>query len=125
MAATTTALLIRYPEFQCVSPPRIQIALDDAARRVDDDWLDADRDRAQIALAAHILTTEGALSAAGGPTTTRGPIVSEKIGDASWSFGRLGTGASGQSSGSSYATTAYGQTYLDLLRLNVPGVAIV
>ena len=104
--------------------PRIQIALTDAGRSVDTDWIDADRDPAVMALAAHYLVTEGAFAAAGGPSATRGAVTAEKLGDASMTYARLGGGATGAMA-SEFATTVYGQTYLRLLRRNVAGVAIV
>lgn len=105
--------------------PRIQIALTDAGRSVDSDWIAADQDPAVMALAAHYLVTEGAFAAAGGPSATRGAVTSEKLGDASYTYARLGSGAAGAGSASEFASTVYGQTYLRLLRRNVAGVAIV
>ncbi len=127
MAVTTTSFLVRYPEFKCVTGPRIQIALDDAAGFVDvDTWAAADFDKAQMALAAHMLVTEGAFAASGGPSAIRGPIVSERLGDASTTYGRLGSGSTiASASVSQYSTTVYGQTYMRLLNVNFPAVAIV
>jgi hypothetical protein len=53
--------------------------------------------------------------------TTTGPIVSDKLGDASTTYANFAT----SSSSSDYGTTIYGRGYLRLLRLNHPAVAVV
>lgn len=114
---TASELKARYPEFASVSDTLVNFAISDAGRFVDTGWFEADYQRAIMALAAHILVQDGAL---GGSTVVSGNITSEKLGDASVSYGAaVGAG------NSEYGTTSYGRYFLKIQRVNVPAVVIL
>jgi len=123
MAVTPTSLKARFPEFAAVSNAVAQEAIDEASRHVDSTWQARDVDNAITFLAAHYLAMDGYLVGTGGPSTTAGPIQSEKLGDASVTYGAYGGGSGMTMSG--YLSTTYGQRYVRLLRLNHPAVLVV
>ena len=109
-------LKTRYPAFDAVADATIEAAITDAGRRVDTSWLEDDYQPAIMALAAHIMTTEGlgsSISAqlAGLKSLRVGPLSLERELSGSLNAGSLGS-------------TVYGQRFLELLRLNHPGVAV-
>lgn len=107
----------RYPEFQVVVNSIINSAINDAARFVDLGWFEDDYQRAIMALAAHIMVTDGATGMA---INTTGSVVSEKLGDASITYGGANGGSSGDLSG-----TAYGRAFLRIQRVNVPAISLI
>jgi hypothetical protein len=113
---TANEFQLRYTEFAAVNDTLIDFVIADAARFVDETWLEDDYQRAIMAFAAHQLIMEGAL---GGNTSSSGVIQSEKLGDASTTYG-----VGGSSSGSDFGSTTYGKTFLRIQRVNVPAVAI-
>ena len=114
---TASDLKARYPEFDSVSDALVDFAISDAGRFVDTGWFEGDYQRAIMALAAHFLVQDGAL---GGRTDVSGNITSDKLGDASISYGAaVGAGSS------EYGTTSYGRAFLRLQRVNVPSVVIL
>lgn len=116
---TATELKTRYPAFASVSDTLVDFAITDANRFVDDSWFEDDYQQAIMALASHILVTEGAL---GDATNTTGLVKSEKLGDASVTYADV-TGYSGAAM--ELATSAYGRAYLRMRQVNVPAVAIL
>lgn len=114
---TASELKARYPEFASVSDTLVNFAISDAGRFVDTGWIEADYQRAIIALAAHLLVQDGAL---GGSTVVSGNITSEKLGDASVNYG-----AAVGSANNEYGTTSYGRTFLRIQRVNVPSVMLL
>lgn len=114
---TATQLKTRFPEFADVADATVDAVIADASRFVDESWFELDYQPAIIALAAHFLTTEGAL---GGRTDVSGAITSEKLGDASWTYATPTGSASSEFSG-----TAYGRTFIRIQRVNVPGVVLL
>lgn len=95
----------RYPAFSGVSDDRVQEALSDALEDVPEDpqWLDGDRDRAVLCLAAHMLAKEDALGD-GSKSAEAKPVSSAKLGDASESYALS----------QEYGSTRYGQRFLEL-----------
>jgi hypothetical protein len=117
----------RYPEFQPVSDALIQLVLNEAIDQVGDTWLERDRARAQMLLAAHNLTLEGepGRSETGQGAAGTGFIKRDKVGDVETEFA---TPAAASGSGSSYGGfggTIYGQQYWLLLKKNFPSPLVV
>ncbi|MBY5682648.1 DUF4054 domain-containing protein [Rhizobium leguminosarum] len=126
---TPTTFKARFPEFIAVSDALVQLVLNDAIDQVGDTWLERDRARAQMLLAAHILTMEGepgrTENGSSGATAGTGIIKRDKVGDVETEFAVPASSGSGGSALSAYARTFYGQQYLELLRKNFPAVAVV
>lgn len=114
---TASELKARYPEFDSVSDTLVDFAISDAGRFVDETWFEDDYQRAIMALAAHFLAQDGAL---GGSTVVSGNVTSEKLGDASVSYGAAVGAANNE-----YGTTSYGRAFLRIQRANVPSVVIL
>lgn len=117
---TVTQFKIRHNAFTPVCDELVEAVIDEASGYVDQSWLERDFQPALMFLTAHFLMMEGHLS--GGPTAASGPITSEKLGDASVSYGSFT--AEGKSV-SDFTATSYGRRYLELLRVNQPAVAVV
>lgn len=116
----------RYPEFAPVSDDLVTLVLQEAIAQVGDTWVEKDRARAQMLLAAHTLTMEGepGRTTTGQGSAGTGPIKRDKVGDVETEFAT--PTASNSSSGlSGYLLTAYGKAFLDLMRRNFPAVAAV
>lgn len=129
-APTPTTFKARYPEFTAVSDALVQLVLNDAIGDVGDTWLEKDRARAQMLLAAHILTVEGepgrTENGSSGATAGSGLIKRDKVGDVETEFAAPSSSGDGSSSLlAAYAQTFYGRQYLELMRRNFPAVAVV
>lgn len=125
---TPVTFKARFPEFGVVSDTLVQLVLNDAISDVGDTWLEKDRARAQMLLAAHILTMEGepgrTENGASGATAGTGIIKRDKVGDVETEFATPTSSGSGGAL-SVYGLTFYGQQYLELRRKNFPAVAVV
>lgn len=124
---TATTFKARFPEFVPVSDTLVNLVLAEATDAVGETWLERDRAKAQMYLAAHLLAMEGepGRSTTGQGTGSAGPVKRFKVGDVETEFAGAG-GSSGASSGASgYLQTQYGRMYLELLRKNFPAVAVV
>ena len=112
---------IRYPEFASVSNALISLILAEAGVVVTDAWFEDDRQRAQMLWAAHRLTVEGepARSSGGGSIALSGPVKSHKVGDVSVEFAGVGGGGADRVG---FASTTYGQEFLELMRMNFGSV---
>lgn len=123
---TPATFKARYPEFTPVSDALVQLVLNDAIDAVGDTWFERDRARAQMLLAAHMLTVEGepGRSTTGQGAGATGPVKRRKVGDVETEFAGTG-GSAGDGSASGYAATFYGQEFLSLMRKNFPPVAVV
>ena len=116
---TATQFRSRFPRFAAVDSDCIEANIADAARNVDETWFEDDYQPAIMFLAAHLLVMEGAL---GGAIDTPGLITSEKLGDASVTYGNA---VADSKNISDYGSTNYGRRYQELLRKNVPAVLVV
>ncbi len=123
---TPTTFKARYPEFTNVSDALVQLVLNDAFADVGDTWFERDRARAQMLLAAHILTMEGepGRTTTGQSSAGTGFVKRRKVGDVETEFASPG-GSSGSGAASGYGVTIYGQEFLALMRKNFPAVAVV
>lgn len=119
VAPTPAEFKARHTAFAALSDPVIQAILTEANRSVDTTWTEGDYKNAIMYLAAHILTTEGALDSTviGKP----GLISSESLGDASTSYA---VAKSSRYEGE-LGSTIYGRRYLDLMRVNVGGPIVI
>ncbi len=115
---TVAELKARYPEFTDVSDTVIQYAIAEASRSVDNGWFEEDYQPAIMALAAHLMVTDGEL---GGDTAIVGYVTSSKLGDAQDTY----SGVTGLEAGSTYAGTVYGRRYARLLAVNAQGVVLL
>lgn len=133
VAPTAADLKARYPEFDAVSDGLIDLILADAIADVDSRWIEADRARAQLALAAHMLTLEGepdrSLTIADGGTVSplAGPIKRDKVGDVETEYFGASDSSGSSSSGGiyGYGSTKYGQQFLKLRARSHPSVIAV
>lgn len=117
----------RYPEFAPVSDALISLVLSESLDSIGDTWLQKDRTKAQMLLAAHKLATEGEparSSGNGGGGSTSGAVKRMKVGDVEVEYAGFGSG-SGSGAASGFASSVYGQRYLALMRLNFPGIVAV
>lgn len=115
---TASDLKARYPAFAEVSSPLIELVIADAARNVDQSWIEGDYQPAIMALSAHMLIEEGAT---GRSTEAAGAITSSKLGDAQDSYAGL---TSAQSAGE-YSSTSYGRKFMQLRAQNCQGVQLL
>jgi hypothetical protein len=118
---TATTFKARFSEFAPVSDVLVDLVLAEAIDQVGDTWLERDRARAQMLLAAHTLTLEGepGRTTTGVSSASTGTVKRRKVGDVEVEFAGVGSG-SGASGGSGFASTTYGVEYLALMRKNFP-----
>ena len=138
----------RFPEFAEISEAQIAMAIEDASCWADGSWMSqcCDCTRAMMFLTAHFLTLQKIAAAAlcslqpcsgepggsGGTVLQGGQVTSLRFETMGVSFSapqfaadalaRAG-GAGGQPY--SFASTPYGQMFLDLLKVNQPAVMVV
>jgi hypothetical protein len=123
---TATTFKARYPEFVPVADALVNLVLQEAFDQVGDTWLERDRARAQMLLAAHNLTMEGepARTTSGQGSAGTGTVKRRKVGDVEVEFATPAS-SSDSSVGNGFASTTYGQQYLALMRLNFPAALAV
>jgi Protein of unknown function (DUF4054) len=109
-----TSIKTRYPEFETVPDALVAFAIEEAARMVDETWLERDRIPALSAAAAHYMAVAGASAGVDGRE-----VVSETIGPISVTY--AGIAAAAAASPSSFVSSAYGKTFSALLRRNHGG----
>jgi len=109
-----TSIKTRFPEFETVADSAVGFAITEAARNVDQSWVEADQIRAVSLLTAHYLAVGGASAGVDGRA-----VVSETIGPISVTYAQV-QAAAGKAS-SQLETTAYGRLYQSLLRKNRGG----
>lgn len=126
---TVQSVRDRFPEFtvEKVGDSRVQMFLDEAARYVDQSWLEADYAPAIRFLAAHMMAQEGVLAPAGTipGAIASGPITAFSLGDASVTYASPQGGGSGGEFRSGLQLTAYGRRFLVLLNNNSGGPVVV
>jgi len=125
---TAAELKAKLPRFAAVSDSRVTSAIDEAVDEIPLTWRESDYKPGVIYLAAHIMVIDGVLDDIGGTSVTVGGTTYEtagalsgvKVGDVDVRFGTSGGGAGGGISRTGYASTVYGQRYLELLQRNTP-----
>jgi hypothetical protein len=133
---TVTTFKARYPEFGVVQNELVQLVLDEAIATVGDCWLEKDRAKAQMLLAAHTLVMEGepqrSTQLANGGTVNSaaiGQILELQDRDVKVKFSDKSQDVA-QNSGlgdiaRSYMLTPYGKEYYLILGRNVASVVVV
>jgi hypothetical protein len=112
----SSEFICRHPRFSEINRETITAVITDAARNVDTTWFEDDFQPAIMYLTAHYLVMEGHL---GDAVNTAGLITSEKLGDASVSYGNA---VAETKSVADYGSTSYGRRFQDLLGKNHPAV---
>lgn len=117
MDVNATSMKLKFPEFGALPDAQIEFAIEEAARGVDETWIEKDINLAQMYLAAHYLALAVARSE---PTGQQ--VVSEKIGEISVTYAQAQKtpGDIGD-----YSSTVYGTRFSELMQLNFPAVAII
>lgn len=115
---TPAELKARFPGFAAVADAVLQTALDEAALQVGDDWASAaDIRLGRLLLAAHILTLDGQGSGAEAAAVAAGGFRRMRSGTLELERSDAGPGA--------LDSTGFGRRFLELMRRNVPAVAVV
>lgn len=112
------SMKMKFPEFEAQPNERIEFAIEEAGRNVDDTWLDADRNLAHMYLAAHYLS----VSITRASTSAGQAVVSERIGEISVTYAQPQQAAGDITD---LSTTSYGARFLELARLNFPAIAVI
>lgn len=112
MAADIETFLCLFDEFEGVPSKKIGAFFDLAKNRVDETvWGDC-TDEAIYYLTGHLISSTGGAGGSGGGVA--GPITSESVGSVSRSYGQVNVNQGGNDE--LYATTRYGQMFLNLRR---------
>lgn len=98
----------KFPALASLPDATIQLALSEAAGRVDETWPEADFAPGRLYLAAHILTRDGH-----GPQAQAAALQAQGV--KSFKSGTLSAEFRDGPTDSPYATTSYGVSYLELL----------
>lgn len=95
--------------------------LAEAIEEVGETWIERDRAKAQMLLAAHKLAMEGepARSATGNFNAVSGPIKRRKVGDVETEY--AGAVITTGSAAGPYSGSNYGVSFWSLLKRNFPG----
>jgi hypothetical protein len=118
-AATPAELKIRYPAFAAVDAAVVEYWLTDSRLTVVDSWIEDDRARAEMALAAHNMAGSGLGTGGGAVADLAGMgVTSFKSASMSVNFAE-GTISAANSGG--YASTRYGREFQVFLRRNRGG----
>lgn len=133
---TVSTFKIRYPEFEIVNNELVTLVLGEAISAVGDGWLEKDRAKAQMLLAAHTLAMEGEPQRSNSMTNggvANSPAIGQviemqdrdvkvKVSDKqaqiseNSGLGEIGKGL---------MQTPYGKEYYLLLRRNTPSMCVV
>lgn len=118
-APTAADLQQRYPAFAAVDDAVIEYWLTDARLTVVDSWIEDDRARAEMALAAHHMAGAGLGTGGGAVADLAGMgVTSFKSASMSVSFDE---GSISAANGGGYGSTRYGREFMVFLRRNRGG----
>jgi Protein of unknown function (DUF4054) len=109
---TTDDFMIRFPELGDADYAQLSLLIAEAARYVDDSWLETDYQTAILYLAAHLLLS-------GMSPDQSGTIQSEAFGPISVSYAQHANDDAG------LMATEYGRRFVELRRNNFPRVMVV
>lgn len=107
---TAAALKTRYPAFSAVADATVDVAIADAALRIDETWPENQYQPGIMELAAHFLSVQGLGSG------TEAALAGIK----SLSVGSLSLTSASDGGMGSYKSTSYGREYLQRVRLLFP-----
>lgn len=121
-AATASDLKTRYPAFAAVEDATVTYWLDDARTVVTSAWIEGDRAKAEMALAAHNMALGGLGTGSGGATGDMTGVTDFKSASFAVSFDAetVRKAAAG-----GYDATRYGVEYKTYLRRNRGGPTLV
>jgi len=119
-APTPANLKLRYPDFAAIADAVIQYWIDDSTRGVDESWIEADYQPARLALAAHNMSRNGIGS--GSNAQIPAGVTNFRSGSFAVSFT---DSAAAQQAAGGYASTRYGQEYLEMLARNKGGPRVM
>ena len=118
MAELTAAnIKLRFSEFENIDDAKIEFAIEEASRCIDDSWLAKDKNLAWAYLSAHYLMVSISRSVSG----TGQKVISERIGEISVTY----SDPPQQSSETDMTTTPYGVRYLELVGKNFPAIMVI
>jgi hypothetical protein len=118
---TPAQVKARYPALVAVSDSTIQVIINESVPMFDEAKWGAFYEQGMIAYVAHVVTVDQKL-AAGNSNAQLGVLLSKKVGDVQVNY----QGAQSlNATDSFYASTTYGQRYLQLKRLVSIGVIAV
>ncbi len=125
VAPTAAELKARHTAFAAVPDVTVEAYLTEAARMVDESWLEGDFKSARMYYAAHLMVLDGLGDSK--EAKIAGLVLS---GLKTIKIANLGVGFDKAKEGSSktlstLTTTSYGQRFVDLLRLNKPAVVVL
>jgi hypothetical protein len=109
MAVTPTTFKTRFPEFSTETDPRIQIFIDDSEIFISESKFGTLFDLAVSYLTAHYLSVADKSSS--GSSSSVGSVASKSVEGVSVSFNKM---AAATQADDFYASTIYGQRYLEL-----------
>lgn len=112
----------RYPKFSAAADNTVDLVLADAVLHCGHDWCAEDFRAAALALTAHTLLEEGALST-GAPSNAPGAAVRKKAGEVEIQFDVAAARFSGDD-GATYGSTAFGRAFL-AIRRRYAGAAVL
>lgn len=129
-APTAAEFVARYPTFASVSADAISAVLQEAVNEISERWSEADRKPAMLAFAAHMLVQEGQGGVViDGITMASNVATRVKAGDSEFEFqpasNRMLVRNGNANPTLALQETVYGRRFLELLRRNIPAVAIV
>lgn len=123
---TFTTFKERFAEFAAVADARVSAVIGEAARFVDESWLENDYTPAINFLTAHMLVLEGVLNPTPVPTgVSSGQVTAYSLGDADVSFAGPANGVGDDTGGLNLFATPYGRRFMALLINNQGGAVIV
>lgn len=120
-APSASDIKARYPALSDISDPTVSVAIADAAPWFDEQRWGSFYAQGVAAFVAHTLTADkaAAKSASGGAS---GPVVEKKVGDVVIKYSPT---SYRKDTDASFATTIYGQRYLQLRRMVGMGAVAV
>lgn len=116
---TAQTMKIKFPEFADEDDVRIEFAIEEAARNVDDTWLAKDKNLAWMYMAAHYLS----VSINNATVVNNKQVASERIGEISVTYAT--TPAPSPKDPTDLSSTSYGQRYRELSKLNFPPIMVI
>lgn len=129
VAPTPADLKARFPKFAAVDDAVIQTALDEAARQVDETWLEGDFAMARMLYACHVMTMDGLGAGAEAKGFANGTNDFKVIKSGALTLER-GSSSSSSGGGGNPAydllmSTSFGRRFAGLLQQNQGGAIVL
>lgn len=118
---TPADLKARYPEFAQADDTQVGLVISEAALEVDQKAWGKFYQAGVLALAAHMLFIQGRRGGTGAGALP-GPVTSKKVGEIALSYAAPPIKSTAEAM---YASTAYGQRYLQLRQLIAIGITVI